>query len=127
MIFPLGIWTCDEHGFRRVLPADDAGVARRRLVVAAHVRVEPAHGRDEARDVAELDLLARLELVVEGQEQPVDEVRQRLLARLRAEFRIQPNFNARLFDGLDAGFSAVLRGLHESDRFVQKSAEPTSI
>ena len=34
---------------------------------------------------------------------------------------------AHVFDGFDASFSAVLRGLDESNRFVQKSAESTSI
>ena len=40
---------------------------------------------------------------------------------------LQPEFNVRVFDCFDARISAVLRELNESDRFVQKSAESTSI
>ena len=40
---------------------------------------------------------------------------------------LQPDFNVSVFDGFDARLSAVLRELHESNRFVQKSAESTSI
>ena len=40
---------------------------------------------------------------------------------------LQPDFNVRIFDGFDARLSAVLRELDESNRFVQKSAESTSI
>ena len=41
--------------------------------------------------------------------------------------KLQPDFNVSVFDGFDARLSAVLRELHESNRFVQKSAESTSI
>ena len=40
---------------------------------------------------------------------------------------LRPDFNASALDGFDAKLSAVLRDLDESDRFVQKSAESTSI
>ena len=40
---------------------------------------------------------------------------------------LQPDFNVRICDSFDASSSAVLRELDESDRFVQKSAESTSI
>ena len=40
---------------------------------------------------------------------------------------LQPDFNVRACDGFDARSSAVLRELDESNRFVQKSAESTSI
>ena len=40
---------------------------------------------------------------------------------------IQPDFNVRICDSFDASTSAVLRELAESHRFVQKSAESTSI
>ena len=40
---------------------------------------------------------------------------------------LQPDFNVRLCDSFDASSSAVLRELDESNRFVQKSAESTSI
>ena len=40
---------------------------------------------------------------------------------------LQPDFNVRVCDRSDARFSAVLRELDESNRFVQKSAESTSI
>ena len=40
---------------------------------------------------------------------------------------LQPDFNVISFDSFDARFSAVLQELDESDRFVQKSAESTSI
>ena len=40
---------------------------------------------------------------------------------------LQPDFNVRICDSFDASSSAVLRELDESNRFVQKSAESTSI
>ena len=40
---------------------------------------------------------------------------------------LQPDFNVRACDRFDATLSAVLRELDESNRFVQKSAESTSI
>ena len=40
---------------------------------------------------------------------------------------LQPDFNVRICDRFDARFSAVLRELDESNRFVQKSAESTSM
>ena len=40
---------------------------------------------------------------------------------------LQPDFNVRVRDSFDASSSAVLRELDESNRFVQKSAESTSI
>jgi microtubule-associated protein-like 6 len=40
---------------------------------------------------------------------------------------LQPDFNVRVCDGFDARVSAVLRELDESNRFVQKSAESTSM
>ena len=40
---------------------------------------------------------------------------------------LQPDFNMRVCDRFDARLSAVLRELDESNRFVQKSAESTSI
>jgi len=40
---------------------------------------------------------------------------------------LQPDFNVRVCDSFDATFSAVLRELDESNRFVQKSAESTSM
>jgi hypothetical protein len=40
---------------------------------------------------------------------------------------LQPDFNVRICDYFDASSSAVLRELDESNRFVQKSAESTSI
>ena len=40
---------------------------------------------------------------------------------------IQPDFNVSVCDSFDASSSAVLRELDESNRFVQKSAESTSI
>ena len=40
---------------------------------------------------------------------------------------LQPNFNMRIRDSFDASSSVVLRELDESNRFVQKSAESTSI
>ena len=40
---------------------------------------------------------------------------------------LQPDFNVSVFDRFDAHLSVVLRELDESDRFVQKSAESTSI
>ena len=40
---------------------------------------------------------------------------------------LQPDFNVSVFDSFDARLSTVLRELNESDRFVQKSAESTSI
>ena len=43
------------------------------------------------------------------------------------ESNLQPDFNVRVFECFDASSSAVLRELDESDRFVQKSAESTSM
>jgi hypothetical protein len=40
---------------------------------------------------------------------------------------LQPDFNVRVCDSFDASSSAVLRELDESNRFVQKSAESTSM
>ena len=40
---------------------------------------------------------------------------------------LQPDFNLRVFEEVDTSSSALLRELDESDRFVQKSAESTSI
>ena len=40
---------------------------------------------------------------------------------------LQPDFNVRVFEEVDTRSSALLRELDESDRFVQKSAESTSI
>jgi hypothetical protein len=40
---------------------------------------------------------------------------------------LQPDFNVRVCDRFDARLSAVLRELDASNRFVQKSAESTSI
>ena len=40
---------------------------------------------------------------------------------------LQPDFDVSLCDGFDASLLVVLRELDESDRFVQKSAESTSI
>ena len=40
---------------------------------------------------------------------------------------LQTDFNVRVCDGFDTSSSAVLRELDESNRFVQKSAESTSI
>ena len=40
---------------------------------------------------------------------------------------LQLDFNVSARDGFDATSSAVLRELDESDRFVQKSAESTSM
>ena len=40
---------------------------------------------------------------------------------------LQPDFNVRVFGCFDTSTSAVLRELAESNRFVQKSAESTSI
>jgi hypothetical protein len=40
---------------------------------------------------------------------------------------LQPDFNVRICDSFDASSLAVLRELDESNRFVQKSAESTSI
>ena len=40
---------------------------------------------------------------------------------------LQPDFNVRVYDSFDASSSAVLREIDESNRFVQKSAESTSI
>ena len=40
---------------------------------------------------------------------------------------LQPDFNVSVCGRFDAGSSAVLRELDESNRFVQKSAESTSI
>ena len=40
---------------------------------------------------------------------------------------LQPDFNVRVCDRFDARLSAVLREIDESNRFVQKSAESTSI
>jgi hypothetical protein len=40
---------------------------------------------------------------------------------------LQPDFNMRICDSFDASSSAVLRELDESNRFVQKSAESTSM
>ena len=43
------------------------------------------------------------------------------------ESNLQPDFNVRVCDSFDASSSTVLRELDESNRFVQKSAESTSI
>ena len=40
---------------------------------------------------------------------------------------LQPDLNVSIRDGFDASFSALLRKLDESNRFVQKSAKSTSI
>ena len=40
---------------------------------------------------------------------------------------LQPDFNVRVFECFDTSTSSVLRELAESNRFVQKSAESTSI
>jgi hypothetical protein len=40
---------------------------------------------------------------------------------------LQTDFNVRVFESFDTSSSALLRELDESDRFVQKSAESTSI
>jgi hypothetical protein len=40
---------------------------------------------------------------------------------------LQPDFNVSAFDSFDARPSSVLRELGESNRFVQRSAESTSI
>ena len=40
---------------------------------------------------------------------------------------LQPDFNLSVCDGFDASSSSMLRELDESNRFVQKSAESTSI
>ena len=50
------------------------------------------------------------------------------LARYPAwKSNLQPDFNVRLCDKFDTGSSVVLRELDESDRFIQQSAETTSI
>ena len=55
------------------------------------------------------------------------------LADLAAQLRpvwnsnLQPDFNVRVFECFDTSTSAVLRELAESNRFVQTSAESTSI
>ena len=52
------------------------------------------------------------------------------VGNLRADLcgsNLQPDFNVRLFENFDTSSSALLRELDESDRFVQKSAELTSI
>ena len=41
--------------------------------------------------------------------------------------KLQPDFNVRVFERFDASASALLRELDESHRFVQKSAESTSM
>ena len=40
---------------------------------------------------------------------------------------LQPDFNVSVFESFDASSLALLRELDESNRFVQKSAESTSI
>ena len=58
---------------------------------------------------------------------------QKLPTKLVASFRAAPNsnlqldFNVSVRDSFDATSSALLRELDESDRFVQKSAESTSM
>ena len=69
-----------------------------------------------------LEQMAKLvnagKLRVSMEEMPLDPV---------CKFNLQPDFNVRVRDSFDAISSAVLRELDESNRFVQKSAESTSI
>ena len=48
-------------------------------------------------------------------------------SRTVCKSNLQPDFNVRVFECFDTSTSAVLRELAESNRFVQKSAESTSI
>ena len=68
----------------------------------------------------------------EDYERAVAKLERRLfeaLSELKAVWKsnLQPDFNVRVCDRFDARLSAVLRELDESNRFVQKSAESTSI
>ena len=49
------------------------------------------------------------------------------LALARVEIKSSTDFNVRVIERFDPDSSAVLRELDESNRFVQKSAESTSI
>ena len=73
-----------------------------------------------------LQLLAATELVVKAKRAKAE------LSRADAwktvwKSNLQPDFNVSVCDSFDASSLAVLRELDESNRFVQKSAESTSI
>ena len=127
---------------------------RRRRVAAAglerHGEERPAvrRGRVAAAAVEEArveeDALARLERA-DGQLPAVAEAREAVRVGERVEVRavragpdrrrpvpvcksnLQPEFNARVIERFGPDSSVVLRELDESNRFVQKSAESTSI
>ena len=91
--------SCDAHGF---LAARSGGPATTDALSEAHVfsRILRADSRLPERDRA---------------------------WRAVWKSNIQYDFNVRVFEWFDTSTSAVLRELAESNRFVQKSAESTSI
>jgi len=88
-----------------------------------------------AEEVAELVVVEApaapgAELVAVGDEELVLVAVERLVRDPRepvCKSNLQPDFNVRVFECFDTSTSAVLRELAESNRFVQKSAESTSI
>ena len=95
---------------------------------AVHGREAPAH---VLLDVLPALALARRELVAEARLEErrglVVEGRARVAAPPVWKSNIQPDFNVRVIERFVPDSSAVLRELDESNRFVQKSAESTSI
>ena len=78
----------------------------------------------------EVGVLAALGLDLDGQRvapRRGDVVRREAPRAPAWNSNLQPDFNVRVCDLFDASSSAVLRKLDESNRFVQKSAESTSI
>ena len=103
-------------------------VVRERVVAVPTAVVEVVVLAVEARgDVAPVD---RVAVEREADDRRVREpvvVRERVEAEPVWKSNLQPDFNVSVCDSFDARSSAVLRELDESNRFVQKSAESTSI
>ena len=78
--------------------------------------------RKDARPVRRFD-------VASGLQPSPEAVKSRKNFKLIAVWKpnLQPDFNVSIFECFDTSSSAVLRKLDESNRFVQKSAESTSI
>ena len=78
----------------------------------------------------EVGVLAALGLDLDGQRvapRRGDVVRREAPRAPAWKSNLQPDFSVRVCDRFDARLSAVLRELNESNRFVQKSDESTSI
>ena len=101
-----------------------ARLARDHEILAGEHAQEKAKGRElaEKKDALNADLATMREKAA---------VLEARLAETTSEAawksNLQPDFNVSVFECFDTSSSAVLRELDESDRFVQKSAESTSM